>query len=78
MHRRVAVEADGPWHYSLSRPYVPLAHSIIKWRCLRSTDWRVLSVPFYDWRQLQGDEDKKDYLLCALDGVLWRGREGQL
>lgn len=69
------MEADGPWHYSLSRPHVPLAHSIMKWRCLKLSDWRVVSVSFYDWRLLQGDEEKKQYLLSALEGVLWRGEE---
>lgn len=72
--RRVAVEADGPWHYSLSRPHVPLAHSVMKWRCLSLRGWRVLSIPFFEWKALGGDAEKRDYMLSALQGTLWRQR----
>ncbi|GIL90359.1 hypothetical protein Vretifemale_17996, partial [Volvox reticuliferus] len=71
--RRVAVEVDGPSHFTCSRPYRPLGRTLAKRRCLEMRGWRVLSVPGHEWRGLGGCPDTEDrYMRAALDGVLWR------
>ena len=50
----VAVEADGPHHFSLSKPHVPLGGTVAKWRCLEMRGWRVLSVPYFQVKYTQG------------------------
>ncbi|GBF98076.1 hypothetical protein Rsub_10304 [Raphidocelis subcapitata] len=50
--RRYAVEADGPHHFTLSRPYRPLGRTVARWRCLQARGFLVLSVPFFEWREL--------------------------
>ena len=44
---------DGGWHFSRSEPYVPLGRSVAKWRCLEMRGWRVVSVPWFRWFELQ-------------------------
>ncbi|GIL62559.1 hypothetical protein Vafri_16756 [Volvox africanus] len=71
--RRVAVEVDGPSHFTCSRPFRPLGRTLAKRRCLEMRGWRVLSVPGHEWRALGGHpETEERYMRAALDGVLWR------
>ena len=52
---------DGGWHFSRSEPYVPLGRSVAKWRCLEMRGWRVVSVPWFRWFELQvrfGGDDR--------------------
>ncbi|GLI62275.1 hypothetical protein VaNZ11_004882 [Volvox africanus] len=71
--RRVAVEVDGPSHFTCSRPFRPLGRTLAKRRCLEMRGWRVLSVPGHEWRALGGHpEIEERYMRAALDGVLWR------
>lgn len=50
--RRVAVEVDGPDHFTRSMPRRLLGSSLAKQRCLQARGWAVLSVPFYKWNDL--------------------------
>lgn len=54
--RQIAVEVDGPPHFSRSRPFRPTGSTAAKRRCLQLRGYSVLSVPFYEWRQLKGEE----------------------
>jgi hypothetical protein len=47
--RRVAVEVDGPAHFTNSLPHSLLGSSLAKQRCLQARGWAVLSVPYYTW-----------------------------
>jgi hypothetical protein len=66
--QRVAVEVDGPTHYTRSRPYRELGATVLRRRLLEWHGWRVVSVPVREWRQ-QGD--KAGYLrgLLGLGGL---------
>ena len=48
--RRVAVEVDGPHHFTLTSPRRPLGRTVARRRCLQARGFAVLSVPFYEWR----------------------------
>lgn len=51
-YRRVAVEVDGPNHFTNSIPHQLLGNTVAKQRCLQARGWAVLSVPFYAWNDL--------------------------
>ena len=87
--RRVAVEVDGGWHFTRSdSPRRALGQAVAKWRCLEMRGWRVVSIPWFEWFQINrgyddheggsdsnGDKDsrmRQEYLKHALDGTLWR------
>ena len=46
---RVAVEVDGPWHFTSTRPFKALGSTRLRRRLLETRVDRVVSVPFYDW-----------------------------
>ncbi|WIA37950.1 hypothetical protein OEZ86_001327 [Tetradesmus obliquus] len=50
--RRVAVEVDGPAHFTNSVPRSLLGSSLAKQRCLQARGWAVLSVPYFTWADL--------------------------
>lgn len=41
--KRVAIEADGPWHYAANCPHT-LGKTLLKRRVLRAQGWTVVSV----------------------------------
>ncbi|CAG9465159.1 unnamed protein product [Pedinophyceae sp. YPF-701] len=47
--RRIAVEADGPSHFTSNTPLRPLGPTLLRRRLLRSLGWEVVSVPFVAW-----------------------------
>ncbi|EOD08830.1 hypothetical protein EMIHUDRAFT_311953 [Emiliania huxleyi CCMP1516] len=62
---RVAVEVDGPSHFLLPdgrgvrRPNGP---TLLKRRLLAAADWRVISVPFYEWNGFATANERQTYL----------------
>lgn len=42
--RRVAIEADGPQHYSVNCPRHPLGRTVLKHRQLRALGWELIKV----------------------------------
>ncbi|KAJ1627841.1 hypothetical protein T492DRAFT_842074 [Pavlovales sp. CCMP2436] len=61
--RKIALEVDGPTHYDSERRLVP--KSEMKRRHLALAGWRVLAVPWWEWRELQGHA-RKAYLAALL------------
>lgn len=76
--RRVAVEVDGPDHFTASSPHAPLGSTRAKQRCLQARGWAVLSVRFHDWAELgRGSQDqaaaaaaRAAYLAARLDDAV--------
>jgi hypothetical protein len=48
----VALEVDGPDHFTRNAPHQLLGSSTAKHRCLQSRQWAVLSVPFHEWNDI--------------------------
>ena len=64
---KIGIEINGPYHYIGGRNLN--GGSKLKLRQVSSVDRiRVVSVPHYEWEQLDGDEGRKKYLLSALGG----------
>ncbi|PRW33797.1 RAP domain [Chlorella sorokiniana] len=59
---KLAVEVDGPQHFSANAPHVPLASTCMRNSLLASAGWKVVSIPFNEWAQLAGLEQKQEYL----------------
>eukprot|EP00400_MALV-I_sp_L67-5_P000226 gene226-518_t len=59
--RPTAIEVDGPSHfYANSTKYT--AYSKLKHRLLTRMGYRVLHVPYFEWRKLRGSKEREDYM----------------
>jgi len=59
--RPIAIEVDGPSHfYANSQRYT--AYSKLKHRLLTRMGYKVLHVPYFDWRRLRGAKEREDYM----------------
>ena len=70
---KVAVEADGPTHYSINTPFHVMGSTTARNRFLQRRGWRVLCVPYYEWARLSSDGAKSQYLKTRLLQVLAQG-----
>ena len=59
---RVAVEVDGPSHFTSTRPFKALGATRLRRRLLEARVDRVVSVPFYDWNAAKSASAKKELL----------------
>ncbi|CAE7634602.1 FASTKD3 [Symbiodinium sp. KB8] len=59
--RPIAIEVDGPSHfYANSKRYT--AYTKLKHRLLTRMGYKVLHVPYYEWRSLRGAVEREDYM----------------
>ena len=63
---RIAVEVDGPSHFTANRPHARLGSTALRDRLLRAKGFAVAPVPFYEWNELGGDEDARGRYLREL------------
>ena len=54
---RVAVEVDGPSHFTSTTPYKALGATRLKRRLLEARVDHVVSVPFYEWNEAAKSDD---------------------
>ena len=66
----VAVEADGPSHYTLSLPHWRLGSTTLRNRFLEHRGWRVLAVPFFEFSGLRNDKARVAYMKDRCQAVL--------
>jgi hypothetical protein len=65
---KVAVEVDGPTHFTINNPKRMNGSTVLRNRFLEARGWRVVSVPVEAWSRVpQGG--KKQYLLDLLNAV---------
>ena len=62
---KVAIEVDGPTHFTRMRPRRPLGQTLMKHRHLEGAGWVVISVSSDDW-YAQASWQQKMYLLRDL------------
>jgi len=59
--RPIAIEVDGPSHfYANSKRYT--AYTKLKHRLLTRMGYKVLHVPFFEWRRLRGAKEREEYM----------------
>ena len=66
---KVAVEADGPSHFSHNKPHRVLGPTLARNRALQRRGWLVLSVPYFEWDPLGSPEAKSLYLKRKLGAL---------
>lgn len=64
---RVAIEVDGPTHFSRNRPAagarpVCLGGTLLRNRLLEAAGWSVVQVPHFVWRELEGWPERQAWL----------------
>lgn len=64
--RRVALEVDGPHHYTRNTGAL-LGNAQMKQRHLQSAGWRVVRVPHRSWEAVQGPAAQRGFLRGLLD-----------
>mmetsp|Transcript_93160 Transcript_93160/g.147253 ORF Transcript_93160/g.147253 Transcript_93160/m.147253 type:complete len:211 (-) Transcript_93160:1-633(-) len=63
--RPIAIEVDGPSHfYANSKRYT--AYTKLKHRLLTRMGYKVLHVPYYEWRRLRGAKEREEYMKAKL------------
>jgi len=63
--RPIAIEVDGPSHfYANSKRYT--AYTKLKHRLLTRMGYKVLHVPYFEWRRLRGAREREDYMRAKL------------
>eukprot|EP01025_Chloroclados_australasicus_P023988 TRINITY_DN2415_c0_g3_i1.p1 TRINITY_DN2415_c0_g3~~TRINITY_DN2415_c0_g3_i1.p1 ORF type:complete len:787 (-),score=27.26 TRINITY_DN2415_c0_g3_i1:1975-4248(-) len=73
--KRVAIEVDGPSHFTLSQPYLPLAKTVARDCLLQGYGWNVHSIPYYDWRQLKTQDNQREYVKNSVGKFLMELRK---
>lgn len=66
----IAIEVDGPTHFCAGSEE-PNPHTALKRWLLRREGYRVISVPFFDWRTLQSEAVRRAYVEHRLTEIGW-------
>eukprot|EP01026_Neomeris_dumetosa_P082967 TRINITY_DN9567_c0_g1_i2.p1 TRINITY_DN9567_c0_g1~~TRINITY_DN9567_c0_g1_i2.p1 ORF type:complete len:476 (-),score=21.72 TRINITY_DN9567_c0_g1_i2:221-1648(-) len=67
---RWVVEVDGPSHFSVNPPYVPIRSTNIRDQILKNLGILVIKIPFFEWEKCDSDASKIWYLRGKLSGML--------
>jgi hypothetical protein len=59
--RPIAIEVDGPAHFYVNTTKYT-AYTKLKHRLLTRMGYKVLHVPYFEWRKLKGAKDRRRYL----------------
>eukprot|EP01023_Acetabularia_acetabulum_P055761 TRINITY_DN645_c1_g1_i6.p1 TRINITY_DN645_c1_g1~~TRINITY_DN645_c1_g1_i6.p1 ORF type:complete len:825 (+),score=111.16 TRINITY_DN645_c1_g1_i6:267-2741(+) len=60
--RQIAVEFDGPQHFTRNFPCRKTGKTLARDRILRACGLEVVSIPFYDWEKQPDKTHRKNYL----------------
>lgn len=63
--RPVAIEVDGPSHFYVNTTKYT-AYTKLKHRLLTRMGYKVLHVPYFEWRKLKGARERQSYLEAKL------------
>ncbi|RDD38669.1 FAST kinase domain-containing protein 3, mitochondrial [Trichoplax sp. H2] len=66
-YKRIAIEVDGPYHF-LHNSTKLIGESKMKHRQLRLLGWTVVQVPYFDWEELNTDDERKQYMKRKIFG----------
>ncbi len=68
---RVGVEVNGPSHFI---GHDPNSATLLKRRQLRHLGWRLASVPYWEWNEVEVSSQRaEEYLTSRLEGLAdWR------
>ncbi|XP_010251452.1 PREDICTED: uncharacterized protein LOC104593377 [Nelumbo nucifera] len=64
--QKVALEIDGPTHFSRNSG-TPLGHTMLKRQYITAAGWKLVSLSYQEWEELQGEFEQLNYLRKILD-----------
>lgn len=72
----IAVEADGPAHFTTNKPYRRLGSTVLRDRFLATRGYsRLLCMPFYEWGVCENPQQQADmmkgFLTCGRHSYRW-------
>ncbi|XP_061340157.1 RAP domain-containing protein, chloroplastic [Gastrolobium bilobum] len=70
--KKLAMEIDGPTHFSRNTG-VPLGHTMLKRRYVTAAGWKVVSLSYQEWEELQGEFEQVQYLGDILKNHIGEG-----
>jgi len=59
--KRTAIEVDGPSHFIVGT-HIPLGKTLMKHRHMQQLGFDLRILPYWEWDQLKGKEQKKEYI----------------
>lgn len=62
----LAIEVDGPLHFSARTPHRPLGHTVLRNNMISALGFKYCSVPFYEWDRLHPSNEKATYMARKL------------
>jgi hypothetical protein len=64
----VALQADGPTHFTINQPYTAMGEAVLRDFLLQRLGWCVVLVPWWEWRELRcPQQQQQQYLRALLD-----------
>ena len=63
--RPIAIEVDGPSHFYVNTTKYT-AYTKLKHRLLTRMGYKVLHVPYFEWRKLRGAKERENYMKAKL------------
>ena len=63
--RPIAIEVDGPSHFYVNTTKYT-AYTKLKHRLLSRMGYKVLHVPYFEWRKLRGARERENYMKAKL------------
>lgn len=68
MHGKpLAIEVDGPHHFTQTQPYKVLGPTALRTRLLEAQGFHVVSVPYFEWEAIASEDGRMQYLQQKLD-----------
>lgn len=68
-HVRIALEVDGPSHFTINRPWRMMGESLARQRIIAALGWVVVSVPFHEWFSREGHGERDAWLRRTLEAA---------
>ena len=62
LDHKVAIECDGPSHFEKNLEKSVTHKTILRNRGLERRGWRVLMIPYYEWREVVSNDKHQKYL----------------
>lgn len=66
----VALQADGPYHFTINQPYTAMGEALLRDFLLQRLGWCVVPVPWWEWRRLRGQQQQQQYLQAEVDSAV--------
>ena len=64
---RIAVEVDGPSHFSANTPHFPTGHTLLRNRFLAHRGYLPLSIPLYEFSRVKAPAARRSFVQDQLE-----------